>query len=467
MKYLHLALATLLLAACSAVGPDYEQPTPDTQQMEAWNGRLEGAISDEELDPAVLAQWWTTLDDPLLDSLIERATSANLDLRTAESQLRQARAARGIAASANLPSLQASGLAESGEVNGVSSASASAGLDASWELDVFGGTRRGVEAAQADLEATEEARRDVLVSVLAEVALNYVDLRTLQAQRGLTAANLANFQESLALVTARETAGEASSLDVERASANVETTRAILPLLEQQLRQVQNRLAVLLGVPPGSLDEELGDAADLPVPPLVVAVGVPAEVLRRGRDVRRAERQLAAETARVGVAIAELYPKFSLGGTVGLQADSTSGLFENAAQVFGIGPRVQWNLFDGGRIRQQIEVQNAVQEQALIQYERAVLQALAEVDTAITAYTKEQLRHQSLASASESAARAAELAQLRFEAGETSFLSSLDAQRTQLAAEDQVAQSAGLIVSNLVRLYKALGGGWDSVEETE
>ena len=463
MKHSRLpALVSLALGACITVGPDYERPEPRAGEMASWNGRLDGAIRDEELDPALLAAWWTTLDDPVLTSLIEEATEANLDLRAAEAQLRQARAQRGVAAAEGLPSLQASADAQRTGVGETTSDSVAAGLDASWEIDLFGGIERGVEAADADLQGAQEARRDTLVSVLAEVALNYVDLRTLQLQTRLAESNLEMQEETLRIVRAQEQAGAASQLDVDRATSNVATTRSRIPAFEQQLRQVKNRLAVLLGENPGALDDRLVEPSSLPVPPIRVAVGVPADVLRRRPDVRRAERQLAAETARVGVAIAELYPTFRLGGTIGLQSDSTASLFEAASQVFSIGPRIQWNLFDGGAIRQRIEVQTAVQEQALVEYERSILGALEEVDNAITAFTEEQLRYDSLRVASESATTAAALAQKRFEAGETDFLVVLDAQRTQLDGQDRLAQSEGLIVANLVRLYKALGGGWDS-----
>jgi NodT family efflux transporter outer membrane factor (OMF) lipoprotein len=461
MKYRALLITSLALGACTT-GVDYEQPKPRAGEMDSWNGRLEGAISDDELDPVFLAHWWTALDDPALTSLIEQATEANLDLRMAEAQLRQAKAQRGIAEAEALPSVRASADAQRSGSADTTSEGYATGLDASWEVDLFGRIERSIEAAEADLQAAEEARRDVLVSVLAEVALNYVDLRTLQLRRALAESNLRNQKETLRIVQAQKEAGAVSQLDVDRATSNLASTSSRIPALEQQLRQIKNRLAVLLGKNPGALDAELVDTGALPIPPVQVAVGVPAETLRRRPDVRQAERRLAAETARVGVAIAELYPKFSMGGTIGLQSSSTSNLFDQASRVFSLGPRLQWNLFDGGATRQRIEVQNSVQEQALAQYERSVLQALEDVDNAITAFTKEQLSYVSLRIASEAASSAAELAETRYEAGETDFLGVLDAQRTRLNAQDQLAQSEGLIVANLIRLYKALGGGWDS-----
>lgn len=432
--------------------------------MESWNGRLEGAIRAQELDPEFLAHWWTGFEDPVLDSLIERAAVANLDIRAAQSQLRAARAQRVIAGTYSDPTVDARGGATLSGTQESSQELYSVGLDASWELDVFGGIERGVEAAEADFEAAEEARRDVLVTVLAEVALNYADLRTLQRRELLTQDNLKAQEEHLAIIRAQTEAGVATQLDLDRSIANVESTRSTLPALAQQVSQIKNRIAVLCGENPGALDGELDTWRELQVPSMEIAVGVPAEVLRRRPDVRRSERILAAETARVGVAVADLYPRFSLNGSIGLESDATSSLFDLANGLFSLGPRVQWNLFDGGRIRQQIEIQSALQEQAMIAYEGAILGSLEEVQNAITGFGQERLRLHSLQLAKDSAARAALLAQERFDAGVTNFLDVLDAQRSRLAAEDELAQSQGAIVNNLIRLYKALGGGWESVD---
>ncbi|MEO1235245.1 MAG: efflux transporter outer membrane subunit [Planctomycetota bacterium] len=452
--------AVAVLNGCT-VGEDYVPPaTTQAGPLDEWEARVDASVVRQPLDPEVLASWWTTLDDAKLTDLIGRATDANLDLRAASAQLRQARAERKIAAAEGAPQIGLSAGAQSSRQNRDTTSLYSAGLDASWELDLFGRIARGVEAAEAELQATEENRRDVLVSVLAEVAVNYAELRTLQQQRLVTQSNLELQQESLRIAEAQERLGEASPLDVDRARANVETTRAVLPTLEQQIEQVLNRLAVLVGENPGVLDTYLGEPEALPVPPVTVAVGVPAEVLRRRPDVRRAERQLAAQSARVGVALAELYPKFTLNGTIGLQAPSTSSLFDAANLVFSVGPRAQWTIYDGGRLRQQVEVQDALQEQALVEYERSILTALEDVENAVTAYVQEQIRYVSLQSAEASAARAADAARARYEAGETDFLAVLDAQRTLLDSQDALAQSEGLIVGNLIRLYKSLGGGW-------
>ena len=473
-KILIVAAACFLLIGCESVGEKYEKPKLSSTQVESWDGRLEGAISDDDLDPEQLAYWWTTLGDDTLNSLIERAVKSNLDLRTAHAQLRQARAQRNIAQAGHLPSVQANASKiqsqPSSNVSPLAETSTlySTGLDASWEIDVFGGVKARVDSATSDYQAAEEAQRDVLVTVLAEVALNYVDLRTLQHRKSIAQSTLNAQKDYLEIIKAKEQAGSVTQFDVDQAQSNVEKIQSQIPAFDQQINQTENRLAILLGLPPGAIDDELDQKKFLPVPSVNVAVGVPAQVLRRRPDVRRAERKLAAETYRIGVARAELYPKFTLSGTIGLESLSPSNLLSADSLTFDFGPSVKWNVFSGGRIRQEIEVQSAIQEQALIQYERAILTALEDVENAITAYAQEQLRYRSLKAASQSATRAAKLATSRYEADATDYLSVLDAQRTLLNAEEQQAISEGQITSNLVRLYKSLGGGWTpEAPETE
>ncbi len=460
---------TVIVAGCSSVdGTEYRPEQAKSRVPDGWNGRLEGAIRAEELDPEQLATWWTTLGDETLDSLVSRATAANLDIRTADVQLRQARSQRNIAAGANKPSISAGGAGARTGTSGNAGELYSASLDATWEIDVFGGIAASIEAAEADLQAVQEARRDVLVTILAEVALNYTELRTLERRREVTLANLETQEEQLDILSAQLQQGATTRLELDRARSNYETTKARVPSFDQQIIQSRNRLAVLLGKVPGSLDAELKKVETrLSPPPVQIAVGVPAEVLRRRPDVRRAERTLAAETARVGVAIAELYPKFALVGTAGLESPSLSSLFRSASGVFSFGPRMNWNIYDGGRIREQIEVRSAEQENALIDYERTILAALEEVQNSIAAYTQEQIRYRSLQAAAAAATDAASLAQQRYDAGVSAYLDVLDATRTRLSAEDELASSEGQIITNLIRLYKALGGGWSPSEAEE
>lgn len=452
-----LALSLVVLGGCT-VGPDYV--APETAMPEAYRANL----PDADVAPEQLSNWWTQLDDPMLDELLARATTANLDLRRAESQLRQARAQRRITGSTLLPTVGASGGAQRTESSSEAGTGArtdlySSGFDASWEVDLFGGRRRTQEAADADLEAQIEDQRTTLVSVLAEVALNYVDLRLAQRRRAVARENVALQEQTLEIVEAQYTSGVVNRIDYDRALANLQTTRAELPRIEQAVAQATNRLNVLVGEMPGSVTA-LDAERPIPQPSIDVAVGIPADLLRRRPDVRGAERRLAAETARVGVAMAEFYPKLSLSGSVGLDALDLDSLLGADAARFGLGLAGTVPVFTGGRLRAQLEVQNAVQEQALIAYEASVLGAVEEVENAVVALAQEQVRRARLAEAFAAAERAESVASMRYEAGAEAFLTVLDAQRSRLSAQDGLTASEATVTGNLIRLYKALGGGW-------
>ena len=458
-----LALLLLLLpAGCATVGPDYTPPQMTAPP--AWNTPLQGGITQQP-NPPGLAEWWKGFNDRSLSRLIERATVGNLDLKKAASRIREARARRGLSKAGLYPTLDASGSASrsrgSADTGPVATSDLfSAGLDAAWEVDLFGGVRRSVEAAEADLQAAGEALRDTQVSLLAEVALNYVDLRTAQARLAVTESSLKSLEESYRLTIWRAQAGLGDDLAAEQARYNLEGARAQVPSLNTAIAEAKNRLAVLLGVAPGTVHAELEKAEPLPSLPAEVAIGVPADLLRQRPDVRRAERDFAAQTARIGVATAELYPKLRLSGAIGLQALSANGLF-SARNIFSSASSgLTWRVFDAGAIRQNIEIQSALQEQALIAYESSVLAALEEAENAILAFAQEQRRRQSLAEAARSAASAAELAAMKYRSGLVDFTTVLEAERSLLNFRDQLAQSDGAIVTNLVRLYKALGGGW-------
>ncbi len=463
-------LATLLLTGCAAVGPNYVPP--ETKAPSSWHSKLERGLIPEETDPQTLANWWTTLNDPELSGLIEQAVAGNLDLKKARARVREARARRAINEANIFPALDATGSASrsrSSEETGSGRTRAlyAAGFDAGWELDIFGGVRRSIEAAEANLEASQEGLRDVLVSLVAEVALNYVEARTYQARLAVAEANLKAQQETYELSRWRYEAGLSDELSVEQARYNLESTRSQIPTLCTGLEGAKNRLAVLLGEPPGAVHAEIEKPVPIPVTPLEVAVGVPADTLRRRPDVRRAERELAAQTARIGVATTDLYPKFTLKGSIGLEALSLGNLISPGSRTYSIGPRITWPIFDAGAIRQNIEVQSALQEQALIHYEAAVLGSLEEVENALVAYAEEQRRRDNLREATQAAQKAVELAQHKYQAGLTDFSNVLDAQRSLLSFQDQLAQSNGTVTSNLVRLYKALGGGWKSMAPEE
>ena len=455
--------ALLMCAGCFAVGPDYK--TPDIVPPVEWSRDLRGGLNAAEPEAETLAEWWTTLRDTELSNLVERAIAGNPDLKKAQARIREARARRGVAEAGLFPTLNLGGSATVGRSSedtgsGQRRELYRTGFDASWEVDVFGGVRRSIEAAQGEVEASAADYQAVLVSLCAEVALNYVDARTLQTQLQVAEENLKAQAETLQLTEWRFAAGLVSSLDVEQAKTNLESTRSQLPKLRSSIEAAKNRLAILLGVFPGTLEAQLAAKKPIPEAPLEVAVGVPAEALRRRPDVRRAERQLAAQTARIGVATADLYPKFSLPGSIGLEALSANHLFSTGNRVWSLVGSFAWTVFDGGAIRQNIEVQNALQEQALEQYEAAILTALEEVENSLVAYAEEQDRRDTLTEATQAAQRAAQLARDQYASGLIDFQTVLDAERSVLSFQDQLAQSKGQVTSNVISLYKALGGGW-------
>lgn len=464
-----IVLSSLLNVGCTTVGPDYVAPklNPPIQ----WNGDIGSRVNSNPLDPEALNQWWSTLNDPLLTSLIERSITGNLSLQDAESRVREARARRGISDASRFPTVNASGsvtrnrVSENGFYKGTSYAGATStvydgGFDAGWEIDLFGRVQRQIEGAQASLEATEENYRDVLVTLMAEVAVNYLEICTQQSRLSVAQASRDSQANIVDLVRSSVEVGETSRLDLEQAQANLETTRSTIPLFEIALAQAKNRLAVLLGLPPGALNDELIEHHNIPLAPAQVAVGVPADVLRRRPDIRRAERLLAAATAKIGVATADLYPTFTLFGSVGLESLNSGDFLKSASRTFGIGPSLQWNLFDSGRIQNNIAVSNTQQEQAFIAYQAAVLRALQDVENSIIAYGQEMIRRQALVDGEQSARRALTIAEDQYKAGETDFIRVLDSQRSLLNLQDQLASSNGQVTANVIRLFKALGGGW-------
>jgi outer membrane protein, multidrug efflux system len=471
-----VVIALVFVTAGCSVGPNYKRP--DSKPPANWNEAQQNGIDTRA---AELTRWWTAFDDPLLNSLIGRAVQSNLDLRLAEARIREARALRAVTASGFWPTVDVSGsyTRNRASENAVGSPTQGAvaapsggadlnqsfyrsGFDASWEIDVFGGVRRSVEAADATIEASIENRRDVLVTLLGDVARNYIDFRGFQHRIDVARANLKAQQETWELNKVRFEAGLASDLDVAQAEGQVNTTAAQIPTLEAQLKQAAHRLDLLLGLEPGVLWSEVSNEAPIPALPPEVLVGLPSELLRRRPDIRRAERQLAAATAQVGAATADLFPRFFLTGAAGLQSASASDWFSGGSRFWSIGPTVRWPIFDAGRIRANIEVRNAQQEQALRQYEKSILTALEDVENSLVNYSREQARHQSLTEAVAANRRAVAMANELYTNGLVSFLNVLEAQRSLYASESDLAQSQAAMASNLVALYKALGGGWET-----
>ena len=470
LNYILVFAVSFILTACTAVGPDYKPPNPKTPAK--WHVEPQDGLTAGTLDIQFLSGWWSALDDATLSQLMNAALSANLDLKKAVARVREARARRGIQQAGQFPSLDVAGSVTQSRSSansgiGLTRELYQTGFDAAWEMDVFGGKRRSVEAAEADLQSAVEDRYAAMVSLTAELALNYVDVRTFQARQAAAEANLKIQEETVDIINARYQAGLDTELAVQQARYNLESTRAQLPSLRVGLSAAQNRLALLTGQPPGSVHGVLNQHAPIPAPPLSVVVGVPAEALRNRPDVRKAERDLAAQTARIGVATADLYPKFRLSGAIGLEATEFNNWFQSSSRSWSYGPGVSWNLFDAGAIRQNIEVQSALQEQALIQYESVILSALEEVENALLSFVQEQLRRESLAAATEAAQSAVKLAQDQYTAGIVDFSTVLDAQRSLLSFQDQLTQSEGTVTADLVRLYKSVGGGWTPLSPTD
>lgn len=464
-----LVLAGVAAVGGCTVGPDYVEPElanlPDDWHAEITEGVLEGK--------APIVTWWTIFDDPVLSSLIERAGAANLTLREAVWRVEESRALRGVAAGQRTPDVDLSGNASRTQPsdNGPQGDLVPGGLDAndqfdlgvgaSWELDLWGRVRRQVEAADAQVEASLEDYRDVLVTLYAEVAANYVDVRALQLRLRLARENVDGQESTLQLTKDRFDAGLVSALDVAQAESNLANTRSLIPRLEERLSVALNRLAVLLGTNPGALDEELSDDVAIPRVPDVFAMRLPNELLRQRPDIRAAERRLAAQTARVGIATADLYPQFSLTGFLGLQSADAGDLPSSDSATWSLGLPVRWRLFAGGAVRSQIAAEKARTEQLLAAYEQTVLLALEEVEDAMVAFDKEIERRDHLKESATATRRSLDLVLTQYRAGIADFQNVLDTERSLLTRQDELAESEGIVIRNLITLYRALGGGWD------
>ncbi len=453
------AIVTLLMAGCAAVGPDYSKPTVPIPA--GWHSKLQGGLTAG--GPLRLARWWTVFRDPILSHLIKQAAANNLDLKKARARLLEARARRDMSRSGLYPALNASGSVSKNRGHNTETNRYNAGFDAGWELDIFGGVRRSVEAATADLQADQEDLRDILVSLLAEVCQNYIDVRSCQTRLTVAASNIHTQQDSLQLVKSRYESGLVTNLDVQQATYSLENSQAQLPSLRSGLNTAMNNLALLLGLPPGALYKQLWHPEPIPLPPPRIAVGVPADLIRRRPDIRRAERRLAAQSARVGVAAAALYPSLKLSGSISFAALSLNHLLASINRTSSIGPGISWPIFAAGQIRANIRAQSAVRDQYLIQYESTILIALNEVENALTAYANEQNRKHHLELSAAAATKSVKLAKVRYAAGLTNFTAVLNAQESMLAIQDQTAQSDSTQSVDLVRIYKALGGGWTSL----
>ena len=456
--------AALIGALACTVGPDYEPPVPVVP--DAWKTAVSDEITTED---SPLQSWFIGFDDPQLEHYIQRAIAANRNLATAAARVSEARALLGVTSGGLYPDLALDGSYSRNEVgaNGVQPGPEDAfsiyhlGVTASWEIDVFGRIRRSVEAAGAGLDASIEDYRDVLVILMADVASTYLTVRTIQARLDYARANVEAQSDSVQLTRDRFDAGLTSARDVAQAESNLANSQAAIPLLETTLEQALNRLSILIGEAPGAVDDDLAAVRPVPEVDETITIGIPAELLRRRPDVRRAERLLASQTALVGAATADLYPTFSLSGVVALESTDSGTLFESDSVGWSLVPGLRWNLFSAGKIRNRIRVEEARTEQALHQYEQTVLSALGEVEDALVAFEREKVRRDHLRQAVDATVRTVKLVRTQYLSGLTDFQSFLDAQRSLFNQQDQLASAEGQVVQNLIALNLALGGGWD------
>lgn len=463
-----LFAALALLGACTQI-----PPLPESAGQAGVPGTWTNADAiGKAVVPKDLSSWWRQFGDATLDELIDQALASAMDMRSAQARLKQVRASRDLAVAGLFPSLGVSASAKRSKAGtatgggGSSQTLYTAGFDASWEPSIFGGQRDAASGAEADVAASEATLNSTRVSLAAEVALEYVTLRTYQQRLVIARDNAASQAETLQITDWKQQAGLATSLDVEQARTNLEQSRASIPSLETGRAEAEHRLAVLTGQPPGSLRERLNETRRLPVPPEEVAVGIPADTIRQRPDVRAAEFALRGEIARSAEQRAARYPSFTLSGSWGWQAFSTAALGGSDTLVRSLVGSLAATLFDGGHISARIEAQNAVEEQALVAYEASILTALEDVENALVSYAAGRERLESRRRAAESARNAALLARTLYEAGSADFQKVLDTDRTRLTAEDGLASAEGDLLAAVVKLYKALGGGWRAAGET-
>jgi multidrug efflux system outer membrane protein len=453
--------AALILAGCASVGPDYHRVQPATPQ-------LQGLDAAQESNAQFQSAWWKQFNDPTLDALIQRAAANNLDLRIAVARLHESRALLSNAKSDQLPTVntdlnytRARGQEPGFTDQRTTVTTYQAGFDASWELDLFGGIRRSVEAAGADLSANEAALQNAQVTLLAEVARNYFELRGSQLRLDIAQRDIDNLQQTTHLTEVREQLGSGSEQDVASAKARLSAVQAQLPVLQTQVSASEFRLAVLLGERPGELDIDVSSKSFTPIA-VNLPIGDAGDVLARRPDVHIAEREYAAATARIGVAKADFFPHITLGGFLGFLSGSSNNFGGPSTRAWSLAPSISWPGLNVQRVRANLHASEARADAAQANYQQSVLLAIEDIDNAVTGFNQQRVRVDHLIEQSTQSKRAADLARVRYEEGATSFLELLDAERTQLSAEDDLAQAEAAINTRAVALYKALGGGWQA-----
>ncbi|MFV2069460.1 MAG: efflux transporter outer membrane subunit [Pirellulales bacterium] len=463
-------VASTSLSGCM-IGPDYLRPPAPV--AEAWieedNPNLSTAPPDD-------AQWWTVFNDPVLDDLVFSAYQQNLPLREAGMRVLEARAQRAIAAGNLFPQFQEAFGNYSRQVLSLNGSPVidtlptgaldrsfdfwSTGFDAAWEIDIWGRFRRAIQAADADLDASIEDYDDILVTLVGDVAATYVQMRTFERRLELAHQNVKIQQGSLHIAEVRFRNGAVTELDVQQAKSSVAQTEALIPVFEQGVRQTQNALCILLGLPPRDLTERIGVSPRIPITPPQVAVGIPADLLRRRPDVRREERILASQSARIGIAETDFYPRLTISGNIGVQATEFNELFTSPSFAGAVSPGFNWNILNYGRILNNVRVQEARFDQLALRYQNTVLAANKEVEDALVAFFREQEKTAHLAEAAQAAERSVELVMMQYRDGAVDFNRVFNLQELLVQQQDALAASRGTIATNLVAVYKALGGGW-------
>jgi len=468
-RSLAVLMSSLILAAC-AVGPDYRKPEVATPDSFVGVDGAQFSTADME------REFWKAFNDEQLNDMIEQALAANHDIRIATARLREARALRGESRLDLAPTVQGSAGYTKARASDRQLAPApttdreqdfyDSGFDAFWELDFFGRVRRQVEASSAEVQSAEAGVYATQVSVTAEVARNYFELRGAQQQLAVARRNADNQGETVRITQARLDAGRGTQLDASRAQAQLSATLATIPDLEAAVTRSMLRLGVLTGQAPEALMPQLSTAKALPTLPVAHDIGTPEQLLRRRPDIRVAERDLAASTAEIGVAVGDLFPRITFLGHWGFDAVNSGDLGNTGSETYSFGPSISWAAFDLGRVHQRIKQREAATDRALAKYQQTVLQALEETDASLTAYSKAIVKQQHLQASATASLDAAKLARARYESGVADFLAVLDAERTALAAEDQLARSETQTATALLATYKALGGGFRPLQAT-
>lgn len=465
IKKLLLTSAAIGLSACS-VGPDYAAPSQSF--LDTWFSAKTAATSNEPIN----TQWWSIFKDPLLEEYIGLAAQNNKDLKVALANIRNARALRREDAGAFWPQIGGDAGAGRSKSSGAGSAANSgdirntfdAGFDASWEVDIFGGNRRASEASSARVGVSVASYQDVMLSTLSDVARTYYEARGLQKRIAITEQNTQLLKETFDVIRDRMEIGETSDFDLSRAQGEYELTRARLPNLNADLRASIYSLSVLLGQPPEALLEEMNAVKPLPTPPDIVPVGLRSDILRRRPDIRMAERELAASVADIGAETAELFPKFFLTGDIGSSARTFGDVFSAGSGLWSLASMIQWSVFEGGAIRARIDAEEAQSEAALAAYEKSVLEALRDAETALIRYGEELETRKRLAQGVQSRRKSVTLAKQLFNAGEQDYLAVVDAERQLIDSEDSLIVSETASITKLIALYTAIGGGWEVFE---